>query len=150
MVDRILDITDETSLGLVPGCTAVLNTSGHWTSRIWRISWALRDATGVSNFVIILHRRFRVIARWMKAVIRHPSLVILTSPEPTRAGLTINRILTKSNGDVVFLSDLKRLTKETLDDLLRSRVDDPDWELNSIDAGLIVDDQVMRIQPVRS
>ena len=147
MVDRILDITDETSLGLVPGCTAVLNTSGHWTSRIWRISWALRDATGVSNFVIILHRRFRVIARWMKAVIRHPSLVILTSPEPTRAGLTINRILTKSNGDVVFLSDPKRLTKETLDDLLRSRVDDPDWELNSIDAGLIVDDQVMRIQP---
>jgi len=83
----------------------------------------------------------------MKAVIRHSSLVVLTSPEPTRAGLTINRVLTKSNGDVVFLSDPKQLTKETLDDLLRGRVDDPDWELNSSDAGLVIDNHVMRIQP---
>jgi len=147
VVDRILDITDETSLGLVPGCTAVLNTSGHLASRIWRIRWSLRDATEVNNFVIILHRRFRVIAKWMKIALRHPGLVVLTSPEPTRAGLTVNRVLTKSNGDVVFLSDPNQLTKATLDDLLQGRADDPDWELNSLDAGLIVENQVMRIQP---
>lgn len=146
VVDRIHDVTDENLPVLVPGRTAVLNTGGHWIRRIWKLRRALRDTPELSNFVIILHRRFRGIAKWMKVALRHPNLVVLTSPEPMRAGLTINRVLTKSQGDVVFLSDPSRLTKESIDDLLGGRINDPDWELSSLDAGLIVDNQVMRIK----